>query len=165
LYTTVAAGVSQTTGVALVEVYDVTAGNAAESQLTSISSRAVVGTGDNILIPGVIFTGGGSTRVLIRAVGPTLGEDPFLVGNVLADPQVELHSSGTRLASNDDWGNASNADEIRTVSDQVSAFPLPEGSRDAVLLPTLVQGAYTITVSGKNGATGVVLVELYIIGP
>jgi hypothetical protein len=88
---------------------------------------------------------------------------PFNVAGVLADPLIELYSGNTLLATNDDWGAASNAAEIRTVAALVFAFPLAEGGKDAVLLPSLVQGAYTVKVSGKNGATGVALVELYIV--
>jgi hypothetical protein len=72
-----------------------------------------------------------------------------------------LFNGAMSVADNDDWNAGGNVDEIRQVTDAVSAFALPEGSADAVVLADLVAGAYTVQASGVDGLTGVALVELY----
>lgn len=153
------------TGVALVEIYESDTGG----RLVNISTRTMVGTGDGILIPAfVMLPNGGPKRLLIRAVGQTLGEPPYNVPGVLVDPVMTLipvTNPGTNPSfENDNWEDNANAAEIPGVSSTVGAFALNAGSKDAVLLMTLdtaVSGGYTIHVRGKNGGTGVVLVEVY----
>jgi len=99
--------------------------------------------------------------VLIRAVGPRLGEAPFNVTGVLAQPVITLFLGSQSVATNTGWNSAVNAAEIREVAGRVGAFPLPENGRDSALLVTLPAGAYTIQVAGANGTTGVALVEIY----
>jgi hypothetical protein len=162
LYTAKASGVGGTTGVALVEVYDATTASTGGT-LENISTRAVVGAGDQVLIPGIVFRGGGTKRLLVRAVGPTLAR--FNVNGVLPDPQVTIMKDGVPLATNDDWCTGNDVDEIRAVGATVSAFNLPTGSRDAVLLTTLPEypQGYTIVVSGRGDTTGIALVEVYVV--
>ncbi|MGH8019414.1 MAG: T9SS type A sorting domain-containing protein [Opitutaceae bacterium] len=131
------------------------------ADFANISTRCFVGTGDSIAIPGFVIDGEGSKTVLIRAVGPELGVAPFNVAGVLADPVMDLKQNGASIANNDDWGSNANAAEIVTTSTTVGAFDLATGSTSAVLLTTLEPGSYTVTVSGKAGATGVVIVEVY----
>src|SRR6516225_4436217 len=101
-YTAIVRGVNNTTGVGLVEVYDLNPG--AGSTLGNISTRSFVQTGDNVMIGGFIVQGAGSKRVIIRAIGPELGAPPFNVPNPLANPTLELHNgTGSLIASNDDW--------------------------------------------------------------
>lgn len=151
------------TGLALVEVYDaeraVTAGGGA--RLVNLSVRAQVGTGDGVLIPGIVVGPGAPKTVLIRAIGPTLGEAPFGVAGVLAQPSLTLFQLARVVASNTAWGSAPNAAGIRAAARAVGAFALPEASRDSALLVTLPPEAYTIQVHGAHGTTGVVLVEVY----
>ena len=96
-------------------------------------------------------------------IGPTLTSfDPVSLnpGVVLADPVLQLtKSDGTVLASNDGWGG----DPMVAAAARPSAgaFALPAGSKDAAMVVTLPPGAYTALVTGKNGATGVALVEVY----
>jgi hypothetical protein len=73
------------TGVALAEIYDASSGtfNRTAPRLVNVSARTQVGTGDSILIAGFAIGGSTPVRLLIRAVGPTLGA--FGVGGVLAD--------------------------------------------------------------------------------
>src|SRR4029077_5640982 len=101
-YTAIVRGVNSTTGVALVEVYDLSP--AASSSLGNISTRSFVQTGDNVMIGGFIVQGRGPKRVIIRAIGPELSAPPYNVPNALANPTLELHNgSGAVIATNDDW--------------------------------------------------------------
>lgn len=164
-YTTHVESVTGASGVAIVEVYEVDA----VSRLINISTRAFVGTGDGIEIAGFFMKpGGGPKRLLIRAVGETLGSPPFNVPGVLVDPTMTIvptNDPGTNPSFfNDDWGTNANASEIAEVAAQVGAFPINTGSKDAAMIVVLdpaVSGGYTIQVRGKNGETGVVIAEVY----
>jgi hypothetical protein len=145
--------------VALLEVYEVPGSGAV--QVINASTRAFVGTGDNVVIPGFVVGGSGSLRVLLRAVGP--GLVPFGLGDALADPTVTLYRGDTALATNDNWSARTDGAEIAAVSTKAGAFPLVAGSKDAVLLATLAPGAYSAVVSGVGNTTGTVLVEIYAV--
>ena len=146
-------------GVALVEVYDTAPGTG--PTLVNASTRAFVGTGDNVLIPGFVVGGTGTLRLLIRAVGPALGG--FGVTGALADPTVTLYRDGRSVWTNDNWSSSDQATEIANTSSAVGAFPLTAGSRDAAMLVTVTPGAYSAVVSGVGGTTGTALVELYVV--
>eukprot|EP01035_Chromulina_nebulosa_P069674 gene69674-biopygen49660 len=141
-------------GVALLEVYDA----ATSSSLTVVnaSTRAFVGTGDSVLIPGFVISGTGALKLLIRAVGPTLAS--LGVTGVLADPTITLYRGSTVLATNDNWSAA----DAATMT-AVGAFALTAGSRDAAIVTTLPAGSYSAIVSGVGGTTGTALVELYAV--
>ena len=129
------------------------------SVLANLSTRAQVGTGDNIMIAGFVIGGAGSKSVLLRAVGPSLAS--LGVPGALADPQLELTTlAGTSLALNDDWSSTDGA-AISAAAGSVGAFALPSGSKDAALIVTLPAGAYTALVRGVSSATGIALVEVY----
>jgi len=150
-------GKNNATGVALAEVYDATptaAFSASTSRLVNVSARTQVGTGDNILIAGFVVGGSTPVRVLIRAVGPTLGA--FGVGGVLLDPKLEVIGGAARVAENDNW----NLPDAATFG-SVGAFALTPNSRDAALVVTLQPGNYTAQVTGVGNTTGVALVEVY----
>ncbi len=153
-------GAGPANGIALLEIYDATPGSA-DSSLVNASTRAFVGTGDAVLIPGFTLAGTGNARLLIRAVGPTLAG--FGVPGALADPQLTLFRGSTTLAANDNWSSAADAAALAATAAEVGAFPLPGGSRDAALLVTLPAGSYTATVSGTGNTTGTALVELYLV--
>ncbi|BET67621.1 hypothetical protein ASA1KI_25390 [Opitutales bacterium ASA1] len=127
-------------------------------KFANISTRCFIGTGDAVAIPGFVIDGPDAKTVLIRAVGPELSE---LVAGSLVDPVIELKQEGVTLFANDDWGQNSNSAQIVTTTTAVGAFDLVTGSASAVLLVTLPPGAYTVVTSGKNGSTGVALVEVY----
>lgn len=146
-------------GVALLEVYDASSGSAVN--VVNASTRAYVGTGDSVLIPGFVITGSGALKLLIRAVGPTLAG--FGVTDALADPTITLYRGTTVLATNDNWSASANPPEISAAAAAVGAFALPAGSRDAALLATLPAGSYTAIVSGVGNLTGTALVELYVV--
>ena len=99
-YTAIVRGVSNTTGVGLVEVYDLSP--ASDSKLDNLSTRSFVQINDNVMIGGFIVTGNRPKIVIIRAIGPELTQ--FGVPNVLANPTLELHNgAGALIASNDNW--------------------------------------------------------------
>jgi hypothetical protein len=158
-YTT-SVGVAGGSGILLLEVYDADPANLTAA-LVNASIRAYVGQGDAILIPGFAVAGPGTARVLLRAVGPTLG--PFGVSDALIDPQLVLYRGTTVVGGNDNWSTSANAAEIAAAAARVGAFPLPSGSRDAVLLLALPAGPYTVNVSGVGGATGTALIETYLL--
>lgn len=158
-YTAVVTGENNTSGVALIEVYDVAENAQPNQKVINISSRGVAGTGEKTLITGFVIRGSVPKRVLLRGVGPTLG----IVGvtGALYDPQLRLYQGSTLLATNDNWGDAIEADQIARAAASVGAFALPPGSKDAALLINLVPGAYTLHIVGTNDTTGVALAEVY----
>ncbi|HEY0945730.1 MAG TPA: MBG domain-containing protein, partial [Opitutaceae bacterium] len=152
-YTAMVSGADGGSGVSLVEVYDVS-GNPA--RLVNLSTRGYVGQGEQVLIAGVIVTGNTPKKLLIRAVGPTLGG--FGVTGGLADPRLRVYAGPAVIAQNDNWsGNA----QVVAATAATGAFALPADSKDAAIVITLAPGAYTVLVDGVNGATGVTLVETY----
>jgi arabinogalactan endo-1,4-beta-galactosidase len=159
-YTLQIAGQSGDTGVALAEVYDSTptgAYTSATPRLVNLSARVQVGTGGNILIAGFAIGGTTSKTVLVRASGPAL--TAFSVPGVLPDPELQLYSGSTIVATSDAWGG--NA-QIAATAASVGAFNWASASsNDSAILVTLAPGAYTAQVSGASGDTGVALVEVY----
>jgi len=157
-YTALVQSVDDTPGVALAEIYDTTASPTTYNpRLVNVSARTKVGTGDEILIAGFSVAGEQPLRVLIRAIGPTLG-NVFSVSGALADPKLTLFRGSTPLAENDDWSNTT---ELTETFRAVGAFPLQPGTKDAAILTTLPAGSYTAQITGVNGTTGVALVEVY----
>ncbi len=154
-YTAQLTGQGTESGTALIEVYDGASKDG--GRLINVSTRARVGTGGDVPNIGFVIEGVQPKKVLIRAVGPTLAA--FGVGGVLTDPQLELFEGQSRILHNDNWDGSS---VLTQAFSKVGAFsfsgPL---SKDAALLVTLEPGAYTAVVSGVNGGTGTVLVEVY----
>ena len=148
-YTVILAGRGETTGVGLVEAYDLDL--TVDSKLANISTRGFVDQGDNVLIGGTIIVGSGTTNVLFRAIGPSLSSIP----NRLQDTTLELHDSqGSILASNNDWQDSQKA-EI-----EATTIPPPD-PREAAILYQFSPGAYTAVVRGKDNTTGVAVIEAY----
>lgn len=152
-------GANGSTGVVLLELYDATKGGS-EGQMINISARALVPGGDT-LIGGVVLAGGGSRRILVRAIGPTLAN--FGVSGVLADPQIELFAGQTLVSANDNWKDSDEADLIALAAAQAGAFSLDNNSKDACLIANLVAGSYSVVVTGKGATAGVCLIELYLL--
>lgn len=145
-------------GVALAEVYEDETDR--RGRLVNLSTRAFVGAGENIAIPGFVLEGEGRARLLIRGVGPTLGR--FNVEGALANPSLTVFDRDARIiATNDDWSTAASAAELAEAAARAGAFALPDGSRDAAVLLELPAGSYTAQVSGVGGTMGVALVEVY----
>ena len=129
---------------------------ATPGQLGNISTRLQVETGENVLIGGFIVTGTQAKRVIVRAIGPSLTAAG--VPDALANPTLELHGpSGLLIASNDDWMDAPNRQEI------IDSTVAPTNNLESAILMTLPanNSAYTAIVRGVNDGTGVGLVEAY----
>lgn len=153
-YTAIVRGKNGTTGVGLVEAYDLE--QPADSRLANISTRASVQTGGNVLIGGFI-TGKniGAAKIIIRALGPSLMTSG--IANPLSDPTLELHdSNGALLLTNDNW-----QDDPAQASQITTTGLAPVNNLESALATSLVPGAYTAIVAGKNGGTGTALVEVY----
>ena len=150
-YTVILRGNNNTTGTAVVEIYDLDPAGA--SELANLSSRGLVGIGDNILIGG-FFTGpqtASHTKVVVRAIGPSVKNQ---LPNALDDPTLELRDSfGVVKAANDNWKETQEA--------EIQATGLaPTNDAESALVETLTPGNYTAIVRGKN-QTGIGVVEIY----
>jgi hypothetical protein len=154
-YTAVVSAETGAIGVGLVEIYDLSSDNS--SKLANISTRGKVGAADDVLIGGFILGGKAATKVIVRAIGPSLAASG--VTGVLPDPTLELYNgNGVEIASNDDW-----ASDQKT---EISATGIPPtNSKEPAIVATLAAGPYTAIVRGKDGGSGVALVEVYNLTP
>jgi len=149
-YTATVHGANNTTGIGLVEVYDLD--RSVNSRLANISTRGLVQTSDNVLIAGMILLGQTPQTVIVRAIGPSLD----LPGK-LTNPTLELRdSNGVLIRSNDNWRSDQEAEIIATT------IPPTNDSESAIVTTLPANGAtYTAVVRGVNGTTGVAMVEVY----
>jgi cyclophilin family peptidyl-prolyl cis-trans isomerase len=151
-YTAVVRGVNNTTGLGLVEVYDLDSGPG--STLLNISTRGQVDVDPNALIGGFFVGGADSKQILVRAIGPSLAAAG--VPNALADPTLDFfNGQGTKVDSNDNWMDSPQKAQI-----QASGLA-PTNAKESAIVQTLSAGAYTAVVHGTNGGTGVGSVEVY----
>jgi len=147
-YTAIMQGADNTTGIGVVEAYDLD--RTGNSILANISTRALVQTGDNVLIGGFIVLGSASQQVIVRALGPSTG-----VAGAMADPMLELHdSNGSVIGSNDNW----RTDQEGTI---IGIGIPPSDDAESALVQVLAAGNYTAIVRGVNDTTGVAVVEVY----
>jgi hypothetical protein len=153
-YSVALSGKNGSTGVGLVEVYDVSQGVNAE--ITNVSTRGFVGTDQSVIIGGFMTSGGnGSTTVVVRGLGPTLAQPPFGVSGALADPVVTLvDGNGNVVQTNDNWKNTQQAAITATGK-------APPNDLEAAILAAVQPGNYTAILSGKGGGTGIGLLEVY----
>lgn len=129
----------------------------AKGRLLNISSRAVAGSGNNVLIAGFRVFGAGSRELLIRGVGPSL--ENFGLTGVIANPNLSIYNSaGAVLATNDNWTSDT---AMSSAVSRVSAFAMVPNSADAAVLTTLQPGNYTAVL---GGGTGIGLIEIYDAG-
>ncbi|NJL73609.1 MAG: hypothetical protein HC888_19860 [Candidatus Competibacteraceae bacterium] len=161
-YTIVSSGKGLETGVSIVELYEAN-GDAEAARLINISNRGYVGVGGNVMIPGFYVSPEGARTFLIRAVGPTLAGAPYNVSGTLADPVLRIFRGDENILTSDNWGENGDAAQVRATAAAVFAFPLNEGSNDAAFVVTLPPGGYTVQASGVGSATGVALVEVYLV--
>jgi hypothetical protein len=151
-YTAVVRGANNTTGLGLVEVYDLDSGPS--STLLNISTRGQVGADPNALIGGFFIGGTDPKKIIVRAIGPSLA--PFGIPNALTDPTLEFFDgNGNRLDSNDDWMNSPDKAQIEATG------LAPSHAKESAVIRTIPAGAYTAVVRGANGGTGVGSVEIY----
>jgi hypothetical protein len=139
-------------GNVIVEAYDAGSGNS--PRLSNVSARNFAGSGGETLIAGFSITGNTAKRVLIRAVGPTLGL--FGVAGAIADPKLEVYAGSNRVAENDNWSAS-----LASAFSSVGAFGLTAGSRDSAMEISLNPGGYTVHVTPASGSGGEVLIEIY----
>jgi hypothetical protein len=137
----------------LVEVYDLQPATDLDTRLVNISTRGFVQTGDDVMIGGVIIQGAAEKHLLLRALGPSLGDAG--VANPLLDPTLDLVDvNATMVATNDNWRDT----QEQAVID--STIP-PNDDRESAIDVHLMPGNYTAIVRGKSNATGNALVEVY----
>jgi hypothetical protein len=156
-YSAIIKGKNNSSGVALVEVYDLS--EAVPAKMANMSTRAFVSTGDNVVIVGFQLGGhSGNDQVVLRGIGPSLSA--LGVANALADPTLELRDdNGALLASDDNWQDSP------AQAAQLTAMGLaPTNALESAIATTLQPGSYTAIVSGVNSSSGVGLVEVYGLG-
>jgi sugar lactone lactonase YvrE len=154
-YTAIVSGKNGATGTGLVEVYD--EDESVDSSLANISTRGFVQTGNDVMIGGFILGHGDQgLQVLVRAIGPSLTQ--FGITDALADPTLEVrNANGDLIGSNDNWKSNPNEADIEATN------LAPGDDAESAVLQELPAGSYTVIVAGKNGGTGVGLVEVYSI--
>ena len=143
-------------------------------KLVNLSTRGDVGTGNNVLIGGLIIGGTAPKNILVRGRGPSLSGAPFFIPGVLANPVLGVFSGSHLIARNDDWQGATDcsvvcgapAEIIGTGLDPCQpnpgqGTPPPDCALEAAILMTLPPGAYTVQLSGAGGGTGIGLVEAF----
>jgi cyclophilin family peptidyl-prolyl cis-trans isomerase len=151
-YTAIVRGVNNTTGLGLVEVYDLDSGPG--STLLNISTRGQVNVDPNALIGGFFIGGTESKNIIVRAIGPSLSA--LGVPNALDDPTLEFfNGQGTMLDSNNDWETSANKAQIQ------ASGVAPTNAKESAVLQTLAAGPYTAVVRGANSGTGIGSVEVY----
>lgn len=150
-YTAALAGKDGGIGNGLVEVYDLASGTS--STLGNLSTRGFVGTGDNVMIGGLIIDSGELPIVVLRALGQTLTAAG--ITETLLNPTLELFDqNGAVLAFNDDWKDGQPQVLIATEL-------APSDDHEAAIVEFLAPGHYTAIVRGKDDTTGIALVEAY----
>jgi hypothetical protein len=156
-YTAIVKGNGETSGVALVEVYDLN--QAAASKLGNLSTRAWVGTLENIVIAGFLLSDNDTDdRVILRGIGPSLAPGSLPVSAVLADPALELRDdNGALILANNDW-----EDDAAQAAEISAAGLAPTHILESAIAATLPPGAYTALLIG---GTGIGVVEIYDLGP
>jgi hypothetical protein len=153
-YTAIVRGKNNTSGVGLIEVYDLSP--AVLARAANISTRAFVSTGSDIVIAGFILGGNsGNDRIVVRGLGPSL--TAFGITNPLANPTLELRdNNGAVLFANNDWqDNAAQAAEL------TAASLAPTNTLESGIAATLPPGLYTALLAGQSNGTGVGVVEIY----
>lgn len=147
-YTAIVRGKDNTQGVALVEIY---------ASLPNLSTRGFVGTGDSVMIAGMIVCCEiGEDKIVVRGLGPGLS----LAGvpDALEDPTLELrNSNGALVATNNDWRDDP-AQAAELIASGLAQLLEPT---ESALIMNLTPGAYTALLAGRNNGTGVGLVEVY----
>lgn len=147
-------------GVGLMEIYDADPPSGNGPRLANVSTRGYVGADAEVLIGGFVISGSSGKNVLVRGIGP--GLRGFGVGDAVSDPVLTIFQGAEVFATNDNWGDNRQPPRIVLTSQQVGAFELAENSLDAaIVLYDLPPGTYTAQLSGRDGATGVGLLEIY----
>jgi hypothetical protein len=161
-YTGIVRGNGGTSGVALIEVYDLNQN--VDAKMANLSTRAFVSTGDNIVIAGFLLSNNGSTaldHIVVRGIGPSLAPGTFPPSAVLADPTLELRdTNGALILANNDW-----QDNPIQAAELIAAGLAPGNSLESGISSTLAPGLYTALLAGRDFGTGIGVVEVYDLGP
>ena len=163
--TTQVTSVTDVPGISIAEIYE--ADPTQTTRLLGLSARAIVGNQDNVLVGGLVISGPGPKKILLRAVGPTLAK--YGIDNPLGDPMLTLFDSqGKIISSNDDWGGGA---DLAAAFTSTNDFPLDPLSKDAAILVTLAPGLYTAQVNAVGGlpliadagtaSSGIAILEIY----
>jgi hypothetical protein len=160
-YTAEVSGVGGTSGLALVEAYDLTSYSPfTTNRLINVSTRADVGAGQNMAIGGIVINGSAPKRLLVRGVGPTLSN--YGVTGALATPHLQIFDSkGNLVRENFAWQSGNDPVLVANAESATGAFSLPNNSADSAILIVLPPGSYTFQLSGVGSAAGVGLIEAY----
>jgi hypothetical protein len=153
-YTAILSGKDNMTGVGLVEVYDTD--QSTNSELGNIATRGFVEGGNSVMIGGFILGGSPNpARIAIRGIGPALAQ--FGLNPVLADPTLELYdANGALIVSNDNW-----TDDPTSAALLMANGLAPSDPNESGIFISLPRGQFTAILAGKNGGTGIGLVEVY----
>jgi hypothetical protein len=152
-FSAILAGKNNGTGIGLVEIYDTN--RFADAELANISTRGFVLAGNDVMIGGFILGGASNTQVVVRGIGPSLAQ--FGLSPVLADPTLELRDgNGALLISNDNW-----LDDSVSASQLIALGLAPQDTAESGIYASLPAGAFTAILAGKNGGTGIGLIEIY----
>ncbi len=152
-YTAIVSGNNGSSGVSLVEVYDL---SQPSGKIGNIATRGQVGAGDDALIGGFIISGPQAVQVVVRAIGPSLTQ--YGVAGALSDPVLELRNpNGDLLQTNDNWTSLSQSTQFALDFHGLT----PKDNRESAVLAYLAPGNFTAVVRGKNDGVGVGLVEVY----
>ena len=153
-YTAIVRGLGNTTGIGLVDAFDLSATSSAK--VVNFATRGLVQPGDKLLTAGFIIQNG-SVRAVIRAIGPSLTGPPFNITNALPDTTLQLRDqNGGLVQENDDWQTDQKA-ELESTGLQ------PSNAKEAALVRTIPPGQYTAQVRGKPESTGIGVVEVYFL--
>jgi hypothetical protein len=153
-YTAIVAGAGGTSGVGLVEVYDLSRNSA--GRLLNLATRGNIKTDDDVMIGGFIVGGTQNTRIVVRAIGPSLATATPPIAGAIADPFLELRDSqGNLLESNDDWITSAHKQAL------IDSSLAPTNDKESAILLPLSPANYTAIVRGVNNGTGIGLVEIY----
>ena len=157
-YTAVLRGKSDSTGIGLVEVYDLD--QSGDAEMANSSTRGLIQTGDDVMISGFILGARpGGTTLVLRGIGPELTS--FGVSNALANPTLELHDgNGTLLISNDNWKVDDATQESQEAAVNATTIP-PSNDLESAIVARLGPGTYTAVLKDRDGAAGVGLLEIY----
>ena len=163
-YTAIVNGADGGTGVGLVEIFE--ADSSPLSELSNISTRAFVQTGDSIIIGGLIIEASAPKTVLIRARGPSMGGAPFNLNGTLANPLLQLFSGQNIIAFNDNWRERQEEEIAATGLDPCQPNPgetvAPPGcDQESAMVLDLPAGGYTAWMTGVGGQTGIGLMEIF----
>ena len=141
--------------------------SAANGRFVNLSTRALVETGEEVMIGGFIIEDG-ARQVLIQALGPELANRG--ISNFLADPVLTLIKTSEgepprteldppiEIMANDDWEDSQGQLVRRIWGDFLN---LTDDSASSALVRTLEPGGYTVKIEGKDGTAGIAIVEVY----